>query len=259
LMESGCKLEGFDRPAQPAVSNRLRCRAIGSVWTIYSVKLDVQERWVYAWRSMLARRRRIVDSSGLMDFVRELNNNHAGTLSFDALCLGLRFCYGRESHRFESYLNEKAHQSPSWYDTVVSAKRIQAIVGHVGIEVSSLSTSKKFYKALLEGLGFKIMMDTADGLGFSNESFSVWVGELREPRVKRKAPTGEEFVVADHLAIFVQDKKTVDAVERKMKNSGFKALFPCEEHPEFEPGYYAVSFCDPDNYVIEVYNRRQPK
>jgi catechol 2,3-dioxygenase-like lactoylglutathione lyase family enzyme len=181
------------------------------------------------------------------------------SLSFDALCLGLQFCYGCESHRFESYLNEEAHQSPSWYDIMVSAERIQAIVGHVGIEVSSLSTSRKFYKALLEGLGFKIMMDTEDGVGFSNESFSVWVGELREPRVKRKAPTGEEFVVADHLAIFVQDKETVDAVERKMKNSGFKALFPCEEHPEFEPGYYAVSFCDPDNYVIEVYNRRQPK
>jgi len=85
------------------------------------------------------------------------------------------------------------------------------------------------------------------------------LGELREPRVKRKAPTGEEFVVADHLAIFVQDKGIVDAVERKMKNSGFKPLFPCEEHAAFEPGYYAVSFCDPDNYVIEVYNRRQPK
>ena len=147
----------------------------------------------------------------------------------------------------------------SWFDTMVSARPIQAIVGHVGIEVSNLGVSRKFYRALLEGLGFKIMMDTEDGVGFSNESFSVWLGELQEPRVKRKAPTGEEFVVADHLAIFVQDKGIVDAVERKMKNSGFKPLFPCEEHAAFEPGYYAVSFCDPDNYVIEVYNRRQQK
>ncbi|MGA2768543.1 MAG: VOC family protein [Candidatus Bathyarchaeia archaeon] len=142
---------------------------------------------------------------------------------------------------------------------MVSNKQVQAVVGHVGIEVSSLSRSRKFYEALLGGLGFKMIMDSEDGVGFSNQRFQVWVGELRESRVRREAPTGEEFVVADHLAILVQDKGTVDAVERRMKKKGFEALFPCEEHPQFEPGYYAVSFCDPDNYVIEIYTRPKPK
>ena len=138
---------------------------------------------------------------------------------------------------------------------MVSTKPAQATVGHVGVEVSNLSNSKKFYKALFEGLGFKTIVDTEDRLAFSSQSFQVWVGESQKPRVKRKAPTGEEVVVTDHLAIRVQNKETVYAIERTMKNDGFEALFPCEEHPEFEPGYYAVSFCDPDNYVIEVYKR----
>ena len=142
---------------------------------------------------------------------------------------------------------------------MVLNKPVEAIVGHVGIEVSSLSRSKKFYKALFEGLGFKVMMDSEDGLAFTNQNFSVWIIELREPRVKRKAPTGEEFVVADHLAIHVPDKNTVYDIEKEMKKKGFEALFPCEEHPQFEPGYHAVSFCDPDNYVIEVYTRLKPK
>ena len=142
---------------------------------------------------------------------------------------------------------------------MASDKMTQAVVGHVGIEVSSLDSSRKFYNALFGGLGLKIIMDTEDGVGFTNQNFSVWVGELREPRVKRKAPTGEEYVVADHLAILVQDKKAVYDIEREMKKSGFKALFPCEEHPQFEPGYYAVSFCDPDNYVVEVYTRQKPR
>jgi catechol 2,3-dioxygenase-like lactoylglutathione lyase family enzyme len=146
-----------------------------------------------------------------------------------------------------------------WGGVVVSRNRVRAVVGHVGIEVSSLKGSKKFYKALLGGLGFKVIMDSEDGVGFSNGNFQVWVGELRESRVKRGAPTGEEFVVADHLAILVQGKETVDVVERRMKKEGFEALFPCEEHPQFEPGYYAVSFCDPDNYVIEVYTRPKLK
>ena len=42
-MEPGCKLEGFDRPAQPAVSNRLRCRILGGVWTIYSAKHELRK------------------------------------------------------------------------------------------------------------------------------------------------------------------------------------------------------------------------
>jgi catechol 2,3-dioxygenase-like lactoylglutathione lyase family enzyme len=138
---------------------------------------------------------------------------------------------------------------------LVPDKQGQAIVGHVGIEVSNLNNSKKFYKALLRRLGFKIIMDTEDGLGFSNQNFQIWLGELRQSRVKRKSPTGEEFVVADHLAILVQDKEIVDDIAREMKKNGFEALFPCEEHPEFVPGYYAVSFCDPDNYVIEIYVR----
>ena len=49
---------------------------------------------------------------------------------------------------------------------MVSKKEIPAIVGHVGIEVSNLTNSKKFYTALLEGLGFKVIMDEEDGVGF---------------------------------------------------------------------------------------------
>jgi catechol 2,3-dioxygenase-like lactoylglutathione lyase family enzyme len=137
--------------------------------------------------------------------------------------------------------------------------QIQTTIGHVGIEVSNLSKSEKFYKTLLEGLGFKIIMETPEGIGFSNQNFQVWVSQPPEPRIKRKAPTGEEFVVADHLAILVPDRKRVAIAEREMEKNGFKALFPCEEHPQFETGYYAVSFCDPDNYVIEIYNRPEPK
>ena len=140
-----------------------------------------------------------------------------------------------------------------------SGKMIQATVGHVGIEVSKLSKSKGFYTALFEGLGFKVIMDTEDGIGFTNQSFQVWITELPQPRVERKAPTGEEFVVADHLAIRVEDRKAVDDIDRVMRKKKFEPLFQCEEHPQFEPGYYAVSFCDPDNYVIEIYTRPKPR
>jgi catechol 2,3-dioxygenase-like lactoylglutathione lyase family enzyme len=135
---------------------------------------------------------------------------------------------------------------------MISKDNIEASIGHIGIEVSSLDKSRKFYKTLLEGLGLKLLRDTPEYLGFNNQNFSVWIGELKEPRVSRKAPTGEEMVVFDHLAIHVKDKEAVYGIEKTMKEAGYAALFPGEEHPQFRPGYHAVSFCDPDNYVIEI-------
>jgi len=143
--------------------------------------------------------------------------------------------------------------------TTISSSDVEATAGHVGIEVTNLIRAKKFYKTLLGGLGFKVIRETENSIGFANWNFSVWIGELREPRVSRKAPTGEELVVTDHLAFQVPNKKTVYEIEKIMKEDGFKALFPCEEHPQFLAGYYAVSFCDPDNYVIEIYTRPKPK
>ena len=142
---------------------------------------------------------------------------------------------------------------------MASSKQTQTVVGHVGIEVFNMSRSKKFYKTLLEGLGFSMIMDEEDGAGFSNQNFQVWLGCSKKPRVKRDPPTGEEFVVADHLAIWVPEKENVEAIDKIMMKNGFKALFPCEEHPEFEQGYHAVSYCDPDNYVIEIYTRPKQK
>ena len=104
-----------------------------------------------------------------------------------------------------------------------------------------------------------MIMDEEGGAGFSNQNFQVWLGSSQKPRVKRVAPTGEEFVVADHLAILVPNKENVEAIEKTMRKKGYKALFPSEEHPEFEQGYYAVSYCDPDNYVIEIYTRPKLK
>jgi len=137
-------------------------------------------------------------------------------------------------------------------------KRAQAIVGHVGIEVSNLTLSKRFYWTLLSKLGFEVIMENESAVGFSNQTFQIWLAQPEKLRIKRESASEEESIVADHLAILVQDKETVDVADVEMEKDGFKPLFPCEEYPEFCPGYYAVSFNDPDNYVVEVYTRPNP-
>jgi predicted lactoylglutathione lyase len=132
-------------------------------------------------------------------------------------------------------------------------KAVQSTIGHVSIEVSSLKNSREFYEVLLTGLDCRLMVDERTTMAFANRNFQVWVCESDSPRVKRERPTGEEVTVADHLAILVPDEKTVNAIATKMKMGGFAPLFPPEVHPHFTHGYYAVSFCDSDNYVTEIY------
>jgi len=132
-------------------------------------------------------------------------------------------------------------------------KAVQSTIGHVSIEVSSLKKSREFYEVLLTGLDCRLMVDERPTMAFANRNFQVWVCESDSPRVKRERPTGEEVTVADHLAILVPDEKTVNAIATKMKMGGFAPLFPPEVHPHFTRGYYAVSFCDSDNYVTEIY------
>jgi predicted lactoylglutathione lyase len=126
-------------------------------------------------------------------------------------------------------------------------------VGHVCIEISNIIRSRKFYEPMLKNLGFRTIMEEKDSIGFSNESLSIFLGQPTSRRVERKAPDINEFVVADHIALLVPDRKTVNEVALVMKNAGFEPLFPAEEHPEFVAGYYSASFCDPDNNVIELY------
>jgi len=136
---------------------------------------------------------------------------------------------------------------------VSKGKQRQVIIGHVGIEASSLENSRKFYEVLLKALGFRVILDSKESVGFSNGNFQIWLSEPMKPRFKCEAPTGEEFVVSEHVAILVPNRNKVDSVAKKMRDNGFDILFPPEEQPQFTEGYYATSFCDPDNHVIEVY------
>jgi catechol 2,3-dioxygenase-like lactoylglutathione lyase family enzyme len=129
----------------------------------------------------------------------------------------------------------------------------KATIGHVGIEVSSLDKAKKFYEVLAEALVLRKLYESKETIGWGNEEFAIWIILSKEPRVKRKCPTGKEEVVSEHLAIYVPNKGAVDAVDEVMKKEGLSSLFPPEELPQFSKGYYAASYNDPDNYVIEIY------
>lgn len=134
----------------------------------------------------------------------------------------------------------------------------QVSVGHLCIEVSNITKSRRFYEPMLKNMGFQMIMEEKDSIGFSNGSLSIFLGQPASRRVERKAPDVDELVIADHVALRVPSRKTVNEVALVMKKAGIEPLFAPEEHPEFVAGYYSVSFCDPDNNVIEFYVIEKP-
>ncbi|HXX72709.1 MAG TPA: hypothetical protein VEI80_03370 [Candidatus Acidoferrales bacterium] len=69
-----------------------------------------------------------------------------------------------------------------------------------------------------------------------------------------KKPSEDEFVIAEHVALLLGSRSEVDTMAACMSKHGVNPFFPREEHPEFVPGYYSVSYIDPDNNILEFYS-----
>jgi predicted lactoylglutathione lyase len=130
---------------------------------------------------------------------------------------------------------------------------------HVCLEVSDFPKAMAFWRPMLDAAGFaKGWGDEASYAGYTNGSMTLFFGESKPRRVMRNAPTGQEFVVTDHVGFSVARREDVDAIAGAMTAAGAAPLFPAQEYKEFGPGFYAVTFCDVDNNVIEFGHRALP-
>ena len=130
---------------------------------------------------------------------------------------------------------------------------------HVCLEVSDFQRAVAFWKPMVDAAGFaEGWSDGASYAGYTNGAMTLFFGESKPPRVVRGAPTGQEFVVTDHVGFSVGRREDVDAIASAMRAAGATPLFPAQEYPEFGPGFYAVTFRDQDNNVIEFGHRAAP-
>ena len=125
---------------------------------------------------------------------------------------------------------------------------MKAALQHLSINVSDIN----FYKELLAYLGYTTVVDYRYGFGATDGSTSVWVFRVQAKytahHYHRKA------VGLNHLAFRVGSKAQVDEFYQKfLLACGTPVLYggPAA-HLEYEPGYYAVYFEDPDRIKLEV-------
>ncbi len=123
----------------------------------------------------------------------------------------------------------------------------KATITHVVVKVRDLEAARPFYRSLCRIIGLKEVSSSKRGFAYANGKFSIWVGEARD-----KARHARGIVGYDHIAFSASSRKQVDDLQKMLNREKFRTLYPAGEHPEFAPGYYSVSFLDPDGIIMEL-------
>lgn len=124
-------------------------------------------------------------------------------------------------------------------------------VYHIYLMVSDKGKSFPFYKDLLGYLEYRISYEDDQAIGFTNGTCDIWLEESKEPYKKefhRKNPG------INHIAFKAERKEDVDSFYKEfLSPRNIKTLYDTpKEYPEYNEGYYAVYFEDPDRIKLEV-------
>jgi catechol 2,3-dioxygenase-like lactoylglutathione lyase family enzyme len=123
------------------------------------------------------------------------------------------------------------------------------MIDHMGIAVSDIDRSRRFYEAALGALGMSVQMEatpdqtesggTALGFGVPGEKI-FWIADQERP--------GE----GTHVAFKADTRAQVDAFHKAGLEAGGRDNGAPGLRPHYGPNYYAAFVYDPDGANIEA-------
>jgi catechol 2,3-dioxygenase-like lactoylglutathione lyase family enzyme len=119
-------------------------------------------------------------------------------------------------------------------------------IDHISLRVGDFAKSKAFYGKLMPFLGFKVLDEYPDAIGWTNGKTRLWIGQADEKGKKHKHRIGD--IGFHHYAFELRSRKDVDALQDFVKKLGAKIVDPAGEYYD---DYYAVFFLDPDGLKLE--------
>jgi len=119
-------------------------------------------------------------------------------------------------------------------------------IDHISIRVSDYEKSKAFYDKLLKFLGFKVLGEYGDQIGWTNGKTRYWIGQADGQAVERGYSIGD--IGLHHYAFELRSRKDVDDLQSFLKSEGVTIFDPADEYYD---DYYAVFFLDPDGIKLE--------
>jgi catechol 2,3-dioxygenase-like lactoylglutathione lyase family enzyme len=116
------------------------------------------------------------------------------------------------------------------------------MIDHVGLKVSNIEASARFYRAALAALGYQPASSGDDYAGF---------GPPGEPNLWLYAHRGSPIAGA-HLAIRAPDRSAVDRFHAQGLAAGGRDNGAPGLRAEYSARYYAAFLLDPDGHNIEA-------
>ena len=131
-------------------------------------------------------------------------------------------------------------------------------VDHLDLVVTDLERSLGFYRGLLAPLGFtrasEIQGERGERVVYLGGTGGASVS-LRERQSDAHPTPYERYAVGiHHLAFAAESRERVEERARWLGEAGATIESGPEEY-EYEPGYYAVFFYDPDGIKLEIVHR----
>jgi len=119
-------------------------------------------------------------------------------------------------------------------------------IDHISVRVGDFKKSKAFYDKLFKFLGFKVLDEYPDSMGWTNGKTRYWIGQADAEGKQRKYRIGD--IGLHHYAFELRSRADVDALQAFVKELGATIADPADEYYD---DYYAVFFLDPDGLKLE--------
>src|SRR5919106_1647848 len=110
-------------------------------------------------------------------------------------------------------------------------------VDHIALSVSDFARSKEFYGKLLGFLGFKVLDEYPEMMGWTNRRTRLWISQADAEGRRHEHRKGE--VGLHHYAFELGSRAEVDALQAFLEGNSIEIVDRAGEH---YPRYYAVYF-----------------
>lgn len=114
------------------------------------------------------------------------------------------------------------------------------MLDHIMLRVKDYAESKRFYDEVLGTLGYKMLMEFAEGCGYGDTKPYFWIGPGTDPQPRT------------HIAFVAKSRAQVNAFHAKALELGAQSDGAPGLRLQYHPDYYAAFVMDPNGHNIEA-------
>jgi catechol 2,3-dioxygenase-like lactoylglutathione lyase family enzyme len=119
------------------------------------------------------------------------------------------------------------------------------VIHHLGVEVSDLARSARFYDAVFFALGARRIVENGAAIAYGRDEPTFWIVQ------RGRAPQPGY----GHVAFTATGRAAVDGAYRAGITEGGRSDGPPGPRPQYGPRHYAAYLRDPDGLRVEIVSR----